>query len=214
MKFKEITIDLLYKKDNIREEGNTELADLADSINQYDMLQPILVRPVDGRYEIISGHRRWMAMKMQGANSVPCIIRDDINDEDRVYIQLIENTHRIQMSAMDLVETFDRLKKEHPGLTNAGIAQRLGRPVCWVANQYGAAHYAEKMTGLPQDEIRKMSAGQIVGRARKQGLFGLFKKGRGIKIEYKDKVIRITCADVKIRDKLLNLIDEASKEGL
>jgi ParB/RepB/Spo0J family partition protein len=206
MKFKNITIDLLYKKDNVREEGETELADLAESIDRYDMLQPILVRPVGDRYEIISGHRRWLAMKMQGANSIPCIIRDDISEADRVYIQLIENTHRIQMSAMDLVETFERLKAETPGLTNAAIAQRLGRKVSWVSSQYGAAKYAELMTGVPTAEIKRMSAGQIIGRAKTTGLYGMWKKNRFVKVEYKGNRIRILCADAKVRDEILEAI--------
>jgi ParB/RepB/Spo0J family partition protein len=206
MKFKNITIDLIYKKDNIREEGETELADLAESIDRYDMLQPILVRPVGDRYEIISGHRRWLAMKMQGANSIPCIIRDDISEADRVYIQLIENTHRIQMSAMDLVETFERLKAETPGLTNAAIAARLGRPVKWVANQYGAAKYAELMTGVPTAEIKRMSAGQIIGRAKTTGLYGMWKKNRFVKVEYKGNQIRILCADAKVWDEILEAV--------
>jgi ParB/RepB/Spo0J family partition protein len=207
MKFKNITIDLIYKKDNVREEGEADLADLAESINRYDMLQPILVRPVGDRFEIISGHRRFLAMKISGANQVPCIIRDDIDEKDRIYIQLIENTHRIQMSAMDLVETFDRMKAETPGLTNAEIARRLGRSVSWVANQYGAARYAEKMAGIPKDQARTLTDGQIRSRAYKAGLFGMWKQNRHVKIATKGNVVRVTCSNAEVREQLLESIN-------
>ena len=67
MTFKHIPVGLIYKKDNIREELETELGDLQASIEQFDMLQPILVRPVGNKYEIVSGHRRYAAMKLYGA---------------------------------------------------------------------------------------------------------------------------------------------------
>jgi ParB family chromosome partitioning protein len=204
MKLGNIPIDLIYKKDNVREESETELSDLAESIDRFDILQPIIVRPVGGRYEIISGHRRFLAMKMHGDETIPCVIRSDISEDERIYIQLVENTHRKQMSAMELVDTFDRLKEQTPGLTNAGIARRIGRPVAWVANQYGAAKYASNMADVT--EVKNLTAGQILGRARRDGLYGMFRKNKKIKIEYRGYTVRIVCKDVAVRQEVLECL--------
>lgn len=207
MTFKHIPVGLIYKKDNIREELETELGDLQASIEQFDMLQPILVRPVGNKYEIVSGHRRYAAMKLYGELFIPCVIRDDITDDNRLYIQLVENTHRKQMAAWELVEVFNRLKKENPGLTNAGIAQRIGRPAAWVANQYGAAKMAEKMVGYLGEDAKKLTAGQIHARAKKAGFVGTRKASKDIEVYYSGNSVQIKAKSKEARDKVLELIE-------
>lgn len=208
MKFRNIPVEQIYKRDNIREEAETELADLAESIDQFDVIQPILVRPVGDRYEIVSGHRRFLAVKMHGDPTVPCIIRDDIPDSDRIYIQLVENTHRKQMSAAELVDTFDRLKAKNPGLTNARIAARLGRSVQWVSNQYYAAKLAEKLDEAPgPGGAARLTAGQVFARARKQGVVGIFRKNGKVKIEFRGNAVRILCNGAAVRDEVLRILD-------
>lgn len=217
MKFKHIPIGLIYKKDNIREEPEDELGDLQASVGEFDMIQPILVRPVGSKFEIISGHRRYAALKLHGETFVPCVIRDDITDKNRLYIQIIENTHRKQMAAWELVDAFDRLKRETPGLTNAGIAQKIGRSVAWVANQYGAAKYAEKMAGYIGEDVKKLTAGQITHRAKKAGIIGVRRSTKDLEIYYSGASIQIKSKDKEIREKIIAMIEKEfpleTKEG-
>lgn len=208
MKFRYLPIGLVYKKDNIREEPEDELGDLQASMGEFDMIQPILVRPVGPRFEIVSGHRRYAALKLYGELFVPCVIRDDITDKNRIYIQIIENTHRKQMAAWELVEAFNRLKRENPGLTNAGIAQKIGRSVAWVANQYGAAKYAEKMIGYLGDDAKKLSSGQIMHRAKKAGIIGVRRATKNLEIYYSGNSIQIKSANKEIREKIVAMIEK------
>lgn len=207
MTFKHLPVGLIYKKDNIREELETELGDLRASIEQFDVLQPILVRPVGSKYEIVSGHRRFAAMKLYGELFIPCVIRDDITDDNRLYIQLVENTHRKQMAAWELVEVFNRLKKENPGLTNAGIAKRIGRTTGWVANQYGAAKMAEKMADYLGGDVKKLTAGQIASRAKKAGFLGVRKKCNSLEVYYTPKTIQIKIKDDKAKKRILSFLE-------
>lgn len=208
MKFKHLPIGLVYKKDNIREEPEDELGDLQSSMGEFDMIQPILVRPVGSRFEIVSGHRRYAALKLYGELFVPCVIRDDITEKNRIFIQIIENTHRKQMAAWELVEAFNRLKRENPGLTNAGIAQKIGRSVSWVANQYGAAKYAEKMAGYIGDEAKKLTAGQITARAKKAGIIGVRRATKNLEIYYSGNSIQIKSGNKEIREKIVAMIEK------
>ena len=218
MKFHHIPIGLVYKKDNIREEPEDELGDLQASVGEFDIIQPILVRPVGNKFEIVSGHRRYAALKLHGELFVPCVIRDDITDKNRLYIQIIENTHRKQMAAWELVDAFDRLKRENPGLTNAGIGQRIGRSTAWVANQYGAAKYAEKMAGVLGDERKKLTAGQITARAKKVGIIGVRRSTKNLEIYYSGNSIQIKSKDKETREKIVAMIEKefplvAKQEG-
>jgi ParB family chromosome partitioning protein len=76
--------------------------ELAASIREKGLLQPITVRPASkGRYEVIIGQRRFLACKKVGHNPVPCLIRDDLDDSDAVAISLVENVHRADMNPLD-----------------------------------------------------------------------------------------------------------------
>lgn len=208
MTFNYLPVGKIVKKRNIREEYEDELQDLSDSIEQFDIIQPILVRPVDGKYEIVSGHRRYAALKLRGDPLIPCMIRDDISDADLVYIQLVENTHRKQMSAWELVNTFDRLKAANPGLTNAGIARKLGRSTTWVANQYGASTLAEKMARSGDTEAKRQTAGQVMGKARKKMLVGEIIRGDDIKLAADGNVITVRCKDMATRNEVLKTLEK------
>jgi ParB/RepB/Spo0J family partition protein len=89
--------------------------ELAASIREKGLLQPITVRPVSGgRYEVVVGQRRFLACKKAGLGSIPCLVRDDLDDADAVTISLVENVHRADMSPLDkaraLKSLYDRYK--------------------------------------------------------------------------------------------------------
>ena len=106
-----------------REFADAELGELADSIKQHGVIQPIVVRPVRGvqdRYEIIAGERRWRAAQMAGLAEIPAVIRD-VPDEDAVAMALIENIQRENLNPLEEARALLRLIEEF-GLTHQAAA--------------------------------------------------------------------------------------------
>ncbi len=109
------------------------LAELADSIREQGILQPILVRPVgEGRYEIIAGERRWRASRLAGLSQVPVLIRT-IPDESALAMALIENIQREDLNALEEAHGIQRLIDEF-GMTHELAAKALGRSRAAVSN--------------------------------------------------------------------------------
>jgi ParB family chromosome partitioning protein len=109
------------------------LAELAESIREQGILQPILVRPVaEGRYEIIAGERRWRASRLAGLAQVPVLVRQ-IPDESALAMALIENIQREDLNALEEAHGIQRLIDEF-GMTHEGAAKALGRSRAAVSN--------------------------------------------------------------------------------
>ena len=108
------------------------LQELADSIKQYGMLQPILVTPKDDFYEIIAGERRWRAAKQAGLNEVPVMIRK-YNENEIVEIALIENIQRDNLNPIEEAMAYKRLLKEF-NLKQDEVAERVSKSRTAVTN--------------------------------------------------------------------------------
>ena len=108
------------------------LAELAESIKAQGVMQPILVRPLGGGFEIIAGERRWRAARMAGLATVPALIRD-IPDSEALAAALIENIQREDLSPLEEAAGIQRLVQEF-GLTHQAIAETLGRSRAAVTN--------------------------------------------------------------------------------
>jgi len=108
------------------------LAELAESIKAQGVMQPILVRPLAGGFEIIAGERRWRAARMAGLATVPALIRD-IPDSEALAAALIENIQREDLSPLEEAAGIQRLVQEF-GLTHQAIAETLGRSRAAVTN--------------------------------------------------------------------------------
>src|SRR5690606_32102187 len=114
------------------------LAELAESIRAQGIVQPIVVRPLQGgtpgevRYEIIAGERRWRAAQMAGLEVVPAVVRD-IPDEAAVAVALIENIQRENLNPLEEARSLKRLTEEF-GLTHADAANAVGRSRTAVTN--------------------------------------------------------------------------------
>src|SRR5712692_12051185 len=97
-----------------RDFSDTELGELADSIKQHGVIQPIVVRPVKGvqdRFEIIAGERRWRASQLAGLHEVP-IVPVDVSDSDALEIMIIENVQREDLNAMEESQGYHALSNE------------------------------------------------------------------------------------------------------
>lgn len=213
MQFKHIPIDKIRTKGNVRSERDGELGDLIDSIEQHDVLQPILVTPQNDHYVVVTGHRRLAAMKARNEATIPCIVRTDISEADRVWIQLAENNQRKQMSAAEYVEVFEKLKRESPGLSNARIARMLGRSSTWVGHQYEAVKLAGVLVSegeVPAREAKRLTAGQAIGKAQKAGLTTKgARQARDISVQcINSTTINVRCRDVIVTGRVLEALDE------
>ncbi|KTD45972.1 chromosome partitioning protein ParB [Legionella rubrilucens] len=109
------------------------LAELAESIRQQGLLQPLIVRPLNDQcYEIIAGERRWRASQLAGLTEVPVIVRT-VDDETAMAIALIENLQREDLNALDQARAMHRLTHEF-ALTHQQVADLLAKSRTAVSN--------------------------------------------------------------------------------
>ena len=182
MTFKHIPLEKIITKGNIRSEADDELGDLMNSIERYDIIQPILVVPESGKYVVVTGHRRLEAMKARNEATIPCVIRDDVAKNDRVWIQLVENSQRKGLSAFEYVEIFDTIKRQHKEITGCKLSEdkigvMIGRGRNWVHGQYEGARQGRELIdlGMPSKDVEPMTAGQIRHRVAKMRMKGDWK---------------------------------------
>ena len=116
-----------------RDMDEGKLAELADSIKAQGIIQPILVRQIEGgRYEIIAGERRWRASRLAGLEVVPAVVRE-LEDRTVIAMALIENIQREDLNPLEEAEALARLVSEFT-LTHAEAAQAVGRSRASVSN--------------------------------------------------------------------------------
>lgn len=111
-----------------------DLADLAQSIREHGIVQPIVVRsaPVPGRYEIIAGERRWRAAQRAGLTEVPVIVRE-VNDRTALELAIVENVQRADLNPLEEAQGYQQLIDEH-NYTQADLGQVIGKSRSHVAN--------------------------------------------------------------------------------
>jgi ParB family chromosome partitioning protein len=140
-----------------------KLEELAASIREKGVLEPILVRREGAKYRIIAGERRWRAAQRAGLREVPAVVRD-ASDREAFEIALVENLQRADLNAMEEAEAYDVLVQDH-GLTQEVIAQRVGKERSTVAN-------ALRLLKLPEEVRDAVRDGRLdMGHAR--ALLGL-----------------------------------------
>jgi ParB family chromosome partitioning protein len=102
------------------------LGELAESIRQHGVLQPLLVRRRADGYELIAGERRWRAARLAGLASVPAVVRTDAGNDAQLVLGLIENLQRADLDPIEEARGLKRLTEEF-GLTHDEVAQRIGK---------------------------------------------------------------------------------------
>jgi ParB family chromosome partitioning protein len=140
-----------------------KLEELAASIREHGVVEPILVRREGGKYRILAGERRWRAAQRAGLKEVPAVLRE-ASERQAFEIALVENLQREDLNAIEEAEAYEVLIEEH-GLTQDAIAQRVGKERSTVAN-------ALRLLRLPP-EVRDLvrDGGLDMGHAR--ALLGL-----------------------------------------
>jgi ParB family chromosome partitioning protein len=110
------------------------LEELAASIREHGVLQPVLVRPLDeNRFQLIAGERRWRASKIAGQATIPALV-EDIDDSTALEISIIENLQREDISPIDEAVMYDRMIKEH-GYSIRRLADKLGKDKGYLENR-------------------------------------------------------------------------------
>ena len=114
--------------------ADADLTDLAQSIREHGIVQPVVVRPAKEKdhYEIIAGERRWRAAQRAGLAEIPVIVRD-VNDRTALELAIIENVQRADLNPVEEAMGYQQLIEEH-SYTQADLAQVIGKSRSHVAN--------------------------------------------------------------------------------
>ena len=110
------------------------LRELASSVKEHGVLQPILVRPLpEGRYQVVAGERRLRASRLAGLETIPAIV-EQIDDDTALEIAIIENLQREDLSPLDEALMYDRMTRDH-GYSVRKLAQKLGKDKGYIENR-------------------------------------------------------------------------------
>jgi ParB family chromosome partitioning protein len=130
----------------------TALNELAESIKISGVVQPITVRPNAGRFQLVTGERRWLASQLAGNTTVPAIVRQ-LSNEQALEIAIIENLQREDLNPVEQAHAFARLSREF-GLTQEQMAQRTGKDRSSVANFL-------RLLKLPAEVLKMVESNQL-----------------------------------------------------
>ncbi len=135
-----------------------DLAELVHSVREFGVLQPIVVRPVDGGYELIMGERRTRASIEAGLTEIPAIVRETA-DENLLRDALLENLHRSQLNPLEEASAYQQLLDDF-GITQEQLAQKIGRSRPQISNTI-------RLLKLPVPVQQRVAAGVLsAGHAR------------------------------------------------
>jgi len=141
--------------------NDAELAELTESIAEKGLIQPLLVRPLEGpseRYQIVAGERRWRAAQRARLHAAPCVIRE-LTDRETLEIAIVENVQRSDLNAVEEARALRQLVESF-GHTQEDVARALGKSRAHVANTL-------RLLALPDRVQDRLAAGEIsAGHAR------------------------------------------------
>lgn len=164
------------------------LNELADSIREHGVLQPLLVRPLPGgSYQLVAGERRWRASRMAGLQEVPVVIRE-MDEEQAMEIALIENLQREDLNAIEEATGYKQLMERY-GMTQEQVAKRVGKSRPAIAN-------ALRLLNLPQKVMDMVGEGEVSpGHAR--ALLAFDDQERIVEIAQKVKTGKYSVRDIE-----------------
>ncbi len=144
-----VNLEIINVKPNpnqVRKEFKEEgIRELANSIKERGVIEPLIVRELEGEtYEIVAGERRWHAAQVAELKEIPCIIRD-LSDDDVVIDSLIENLQREGLTAVEIAKGIEALRKSCPGATLEKIGEKLGFSKSRVSRFLNILKLPEKM---------------------------------------------------------------------
>ena len=154
------------------------LADLADSIKEHGVIQPILLRPSKKGYELVAGERRWRAARLAGLKEIPAIVRD-LDEKTNAFYALIENVQREDLNAIEEAEGIKEIIDKY-GLTQEETSKVVGKSRPYVSN-------ALRLLSLPREVKELVNSGSLTqGHAR--AVAGL--AGEALQVEVAQKAAK------------------------
>lgn len=132
-----------------------KLEELAQSIMQHGIVQPVLLRKIDRGYEIVAGERRWRAARIAGFKTIPAVIKE-LDDRQVMELALIENLQREDLNPLEEAEAYRKLVEEF-GLTQEEISSAVGKSRSAIANTMRLLNLSQEVQQLIRDN--KISAG-------------------------------------------------------
>lgn len=150
-----------------------KLVELAASIKEHGVVQPIVVRPISaGGYELVAGERRWRACRKLGIKRIPAVIKD-VSEREMAEIALIENIQREDLNPVEEAVAYKTLIEEH-GLTQEELSSRVGKSRPFIANTV-------RLLNLPADILEMVRENRLsAGHAR--ALLGLTSKKEQVEL--------------------------------
>ena len=177
-----------------------KLSELSDSIRKYGVIQPIVVRPVNGKYEIIAGERRYKASMMAGRATIPAVIVN-LSDRDSEEIALLENIQRQQLSPIEEAVSYKRIL-DMGYITQDELAKKLGKAQSTIANKV-------RLLNL-DDEVQEALLENKISERHARSLLRLSDKADQVKMLHRIINERLT---VKMTDnEIAKLKEEKNKQ--
>jgi len=175
------------------------LAELAASIREHGVLQPILVRPAGNEYEIIAGERRWRASKLAGKETIPAIV-ERFDDSTALEIALIENLQREDLSPLDEAVIYKKMTDEL-GYSIRNLATKLSKDKGYVENRLRLASAPDDVRDMVAQRYDTLSAAyelmKLENKRRRQSLAKQIIAGKLTLLRLHDQVERILHPGVK-----------------
>jgi ParB family transcriptional regulator, chromosome partitioning protein len=176
------------------------LAELAASIREHGVLQPILVRPAGDDYEIIAGERRWRASKLAGKETIPAIV-ERFDDSTALEIALIENLQREDLSPLDEAVIYKKMTDEL-GYSIRNLATKLSKDKGYVENRLRLASAPDDVRDMVAQRYDTLSAAyelmKLENKRRRQSLAKQIIGGKLTLLRLHDQVERILHPGVKV----------------
>jgi ParB family chromosome partitioning protein len=164
------------------------LGELADSIREHGVIQPLVVRPLNsGAYQIVAGERRWRAARMAGLSEIPVVIRD-LDESQTLEIAIIENLQREDLNVIELAQGYKSLMEEH-GMTQEQVAKKIGKSRSDVANTV-------RLLSLPESVMKHIRSGKI-SKGHAKALLSLEDKAQIEEVAHKIVLDQMLVRDIE-----------------
>ena len=138
--------------------NNEKLSELADSIKSYGIIQPLVLKPENGRFTIIAGERRYRAARLAGLKTVPAIVKD-VDSRQLLELSIIENIQREDLNPIEEAQAIEMLLREYQ-LTQEQLSERIGKSRSALANSM-------RLLSLPEIALQYVVTGELsAGHAR------------------------------------------------
>lgn len=179
-----------------------KLNELAASIKEHGVIQPVVVRPVSGgSYELIAGERRWRACKILGIKKVPAVVKE-YKDIEATAISLIENIQREELNPLEEASAYQQLIDDF-GLTQEEVSVRIGKSRPFIANMV-------RLLGLP-GEIKEMLAGGQLSAGHARALLAIRNEKKQLAVA--EKIVKQQLSVRQAEKVVKTLLEKEKVEG-